>query len=246
MKVNLPLKQAQNLSDKITAALSPGCQRIQSAGSVRRQKETIGDLEIVCIPSPTLRTGAGPSLDDIIDDLIDNGRLERGDKNGKKFKNFLIPAVPGLKLDLFIPTIETWGVIFTIRTGSAEFSQKLVTQQSKGGFLPNDLRVKDGRIWRGDVALPTPNEEDVFKLLGWWIEPERRTADFRPSSFDVTQDVRQRLVLMNRIGQAHLEPGMSLDKMKRILREADIGSLDSASDEELEEVWQVVENEKTN
>lgn len=225
MKVNLPLKQAQNLSDKIIATLAPGCQRIQSAGSVRRQKETIGDLEIVCL--------ANGQLDTVLDDLIDNGRLERGDKNGRKFKNFLVPSVPGLKLDLFIPTIQTWGVIFTIRTGSAEFSQKLVTQQNKGGFLPNDLRVKDGRIWRGDAALPTPNEEDVFKLLGWYIEPEQRTADFRPS--------RQRLVLMNRIGQAHLLPGMNLEKLKWILREAGIGNLDSASDEELGDIWRAVE-----
>lgn len=227
-KIKLPLSQAAALTDKIITALTPGCLKIQVAGSVRRCRPEVGDLEIVCI--------AGPSLDFVIDDLIDNGRLECGDKNGKKFKNFLIPSVPGLGLDLFIPTRETWGVIFTIRTGPAEFSHKLVTQQNKGGFLPSDLRVKEGRIWRGNEAIQTPEEADVFKLLGWYLEPEYRTADFRPS--------RHRLVLMNRIGQAHLEPGMDLERMKGILGEADIANLESASNEELEGIWAMVEGAK--
>ena len=227
-KIKLPLIQATALANKIVTALSPGCLRAEIAGSIRRQKEYVGDLEIVCI--------AKPELDSVIEELVTDNRLTRGDKNGKKFKNFLIPSVPGLGLDLFIPTRETWGVIFTIRTGPAEFSQKLVTQQNKGGFLPSDLHVKEGRIWRGSEALPTPEEASVFKMLGWYIEPENRTADFRPS--------RSRLVLMNRIGQGHLEPGMNLEKMRRILRDADIAGLESASDEELKGIWATVEAAK--
>lgn len=220
-KIKLPLKQAQSLTDKIIGALEPGCIRIECAGSVRRGKEQVGDLEIVAI--------AAPGLDELIEQLVADSRLTRGGKNGKKLKTFLIPAVPGLGLELYIPTRETWGTIFTIRTGCAEFSHKMVTQQNKGGWLPSDLNVKEGRIWRGGEALQTPEEADVFKLLGWYVEPGNRTADFRPS--------RQRLVLMNRIGQGHLEPGMNLERMKAILRDADIANLESASDEELEEIW---------
>lgn len=224
-KIKLPLKQAQALTDKIIAALSPGCVRLEAAGSVRRLRAEVGDLEIVAI--------ARPELDSIIEQLLADNRLAKGDKNGKKLKNFLVPSVPGLGLDLFLPTVDTWGAIFTIRTGCAEFSHKLVTQQNKGGFLPSDLHVKEGRIWRGSEALRTPNEADVFKLLGWYIPPEQRTADFRPS--------RNRLVLMNRIGQGHLEPGMNLERMKGILRDADLANLDSASDEELGGIWRIVE-----
>lgn len=218
----LPYPAAYKLAEKIKDALAPGCQRVEIAGSIRRRKPEIGDIEIVAVP--------GPDLDSVIADLITAGRLMRGDKNGGKFKNFLVPAVPGLKLDLFLPTAETWGVIFTIRTGSAEFSHKLVTQRGKGGFLPDDLQVKDGRIWR-DEALDTPEEQDVFNLLGWYALPEQRTPDYKPPT-------AARIVLINRISQGHLEPGMSLDKWQHLMNEAGIARLDCASEDELRAIWE--------
>lgn len=221
----LPLVQAEKLARKILDALRPGCQRIEIAGSIRRRKAQIGDIEIVAIEAQ--------GLDEIISGLVDAGKLSRI-KNGPKYKQFDVCAVPGLKLDLFLPDEYTWGVIFTIRTGSAEFSHNLVTQKSKGGWLPDDLQVDKGRIRRGDKALDTPEEKDVFGLLGWYVEPEQRTPDFQPQT-------TERLVLMNHIGQGHLMPGMSLWKLNEILNEAGIANLDSASDEELDRIWQRIQ-----
>lgn len=177
-KIKLPLNQAQALTDKIIAALSPGCLRAEAAGSVRRGKAEIGDIEIVCIPRPTFDLFGehiGSVLDMVLTNLVNEGRLIRGDKNGVKYKNFLIPTVPDLKLDLFITTPECWGVNFTIRTGPAEFSQRLVTQRDKGGLLPSDLSVSGARVWRGAEALRTDEEIDLFRLIGLdWIEPKDR------------------------------------------------------------------------
>jgi DNA polymerase/3'-5' exonuclease PolX len=177
-KIKLALKQAQTLTAKIIDALAPGCQRIEPAGSVRRCRPEVGDLEIVCIPRPTLDLFGNPTgslLDLILADLVIAKRLIRGDKNGDKYKNFYIPAFTGLKLDLFITTPECWGVNFTIRTGSAEFSHKLVTPKWQGGFLPGDLRVAGARVWRGDEVVPTNEELDLFELLELdWIEPKDR------------------------------------------------------------------------
>lgn len=179
-KIKLPLIQAQTLAGKILATLSPGCQRVEIAGSIRREKAEIGDIEIVAIPRPALDLFGQPigsALDTVLADLLHAGRLVRGDKNGENYKNFFVPSVEGLKLDLFITSPECWGVIFTIRTGSADFSRRLVTQSGKSGLLPNDLRVSGGRIWRGLDALETPEEADVFELIGgpgYWVEPKDR------------------------------------------------------------------------
>lgn len=155
-KIKLPLAQAIKLTDKILAAIEPGCIRCEPAGSVRRCRPEVGDIEIVCIPRQTVDLFGNPVgslLDMVLANLVNEGRLIRGDKNGVKYKNFLIPTVPDLKLDLFITSLECWGVNFTIRTGPAEFSHRLVTQKSKGGLLPSDLSVSGARVWRGGRGI---------------------------------------------------------------------------------------------
>jgi len=142
-KVKITLTQANSLAARIMAELASVCVRVEIAGSIRRKKSTIGDIEIVCIPKtetvcnlfgePVSTTRV--AFDDKLQSLVADGRFAKPTKNGEKFKQFGIPAVSGLHLDLFMATPENWGLIFAIRTGCAEFSQQLVTQRSKGGFV---------------------------------------------------------------------------------------------------------------
>lgn len=150
-KIKLSLKRAQSLTDKIIDALEPGCERIECAGSVRRGKAEVGDLEIVCIPKSKQVSMFGEMdlsathLDDILKELMGQSRIYPGHACGPKYKSFLLPA--GCQLDLFIVTPPEWGVCFTIRTGSADFSRRLVSQRAlmRDGLLPGD--VESGRHW---------------------------------------------------------------------------------------------------
>ncbi|MEW6287659.1 MAG: hypothetical protein AB1509_15670 [Chloroflexota bacterium] len=54
MKTKLPLPEAQKIAARVIDALAPHCQRIEVAGSIRRQSPQVGDIEIVCQP----KTGA--------------------------------------------------------------------------------------------------------------------------------------------------------------------------------------------
>lgn len=177
-KTKLTYQSAKSLAAKIVSELRPACQRIEIAGSIRREKPTIGDIEIVAIPLQQLDlfdNPAGSLLDLHLEQLASNGRIFKGDRWGPNYKKFHPAACPHCAVDLFITTPEQWGVIFTIRTGSADFSHKLVTARLQGGLLPSHLRVSGGRIWDGDTALQTPEEADVFRVceLGW-MEPKAR------------------------------------------------------------------------
>lgn len=178
MKIRLDYKKAKDLADKIVNDLRPVCERIEIAGSVRRRKPKVGDIELVCIPRRQENLFGEPGvslLDAHLVDLIAEGRIIRGDKWGPLQKKFHPVSLPDLAVELYITTPEQWGVIFTLRTGGKEFSQKLVTKRAERGLLPSHLVVKGGRIWDGDTALETPEEAEVFKMLGIdYIEPEFR------------------------------------------------------------------------
>ncbi len=177
----MKLSQAKEIADKWLDYLAPACTRIEIAGSVRREKPEVKDIELVAVPlihqEEDLFGGPGEKVN-ILETLI--GGLKRGKgfrsivKDGPRYKQIVLNE--GINLDLFIvlPPAE-WGVLFLIRTGPADFSKKLVTSRRAGGLLPSNLKVKDGAVWRGIDKLPTPEERDVFRLLDMaYTEPRER------------------------------------------------------------------------
>ena len=182
-KLQVPLADAERMAARIVELLSPACDRIEVAGSIRRRKASVGDIEIVAIPRYDEewdlfgKTFARRSqLDDALDQIIAQGIIRPGERNGERYKQFRV-SFYGLQLDLFVTDPERWGLIYTIRTGSADFSRWLVTSRQYGGALPEKIKVRDGRLWRvgQDEPLATPEEQDVFVALGLeWIEPWER------------------------------------------------------------------------
>lgn len=161
------------IAQRLLAALAPNCERIELAGSLRRHKPLVGDIELVAIPCrPTDLLGAplaGPTyLDRFLDD-----RAVPFTKRGDKYQQF---AYGRHTVDLFLATPATWGSIYTIRTGSAEFSKWLVTAQPHGA-APFGLVFQGGRLHAHGRLLATPEETNVFNALGLaYIEPAERTG----------------------------------------------------------------------
>lgn len=173
----MPYADALALAEHLAAQLRPGCERILIAGSIRRQKREIGDIEIVAQPllTPMLDlfcepvAGLGQSgLDAQLAQLGTGGYI----KNGPRYKQFIFG---GASVDLFIATHDTWGCIATIRTGSADFTHWLVTNRRQGGGCPSHLKFHDGRLMDGTTALDTSEERLLFECLEQpWIEPVDR------------------------------------------------------------------------
>lgn len=187
-----PLDVARSQAARVADVLRPACTRVLVAGSVRRGKADVGDVEIVCQVSGVwhqvsaqmaLEDGArglsplseGPSIEDVLAGMVERGELAPRGADGPRMKKFwvVVNAGPRLKLDLFIvrPPAQ-WGVILAIRTGPAEYSKWLVTHARAVG-----MHVEHGALWRFGQAVATPEETDFFRALGLaWELPEQRAA----------------------------------------------------------------------
>jgi DNA polymerase/3'-5' exonuclease PolX len=182
--LRLSLLQAEAVASRLVTLLRPGCSRIEIAGSIRRRRPDVGDVEIVAVPRfedgiPASMFDPPPkvsALDSIFALAFESGVLAPHPErpaNGERYKRLWIPK-PGIQLDLFLvaPPAE-WGPIFTIRTGPAAFSQRLVT-----ALLDKGWRCHEGRVIgkRGET-VPCPEERDFFAACGEpWTEPEVRRA----------------------------------------------------------------------
>lgn len=180
----LTLPAATSLAQKIGVVLSPACERIQIAGSVRRKKAAgIKDLDFLCIPKPwEFRLGTqayASALHELLDGLVSNGRLLPGPRDGVKWKTYLLPARPDTKIEIRITTPEKWPIELAIHTGPAAFSKALVTPIDDDGLLPAGYRWSELDKWtivdsRGAAVRFKDEEEYIRWCCGRWIEPEER------------------------------------------------------------------------
>lgn len=160
----VPYREALMAALALEAKLAPACERTLIAGSIRRERPTIGDIELVVEPSYAPVTdmfGQEAGRRSLLDDALAGMPLAYT-KNGERYKQFLWR---GMQVDLFIATRETWGAVAAIRTGSAEFTRWLVTGRRHGGGCPSHLSVRDARVFGPEGLLDTSTEELFFAAL---------------------------------------------------------------------------------
>ena len=174
-----PFLQVHAIAVMLKEKLAPVCERIEIAGSLRRKKPMIGDIEFILIPKRKMNMFGQKVGGYHLNDLLSGwGSAITLIKDGDKYKRFAFYTSNRelYSVDLFIqPDPATWGVNMMIRTGSAEFAKRMVTKQQHGGLMPDGLSVSGARVWRGTQLLNTPEEGDVFKLWGMtYVKPEDR------------------------------------------------------------------------
>jgi len=186
----IPLVLAKAGMEQLRGLLAPGCDRIEEAGSIRREKATVKDIEFVIVPraepvpvGPVDMFGQAQAVmtafDLLLSELTEAGVLEPASRNlGSRLKKFWI-RLEGwqkpVKVELYLTTPGQWGYIYMLRTGPDSFNRKWVTPQAKGGQLPEGYTCGGGWIKQNGVALETPEEADVFRILGWeFVSPKER------------------------------------------------------------------------
>jgi DNA polymerase/3'-5' exonuclease PolX len=162
--------QALILAEDAMHVLAPHCERILIAGSIRRLRPDVKDIELLVIPK---HVPAGLFSDELEVDpdfcaAVNHWRKVKGEPTGK-YTQRVLPG--GMKLDLFIATPDNWGWQLCLRTGSAGFNAHVMLPALKRhGYV-----MEQGAIWRNGQVVPTPEETDVWSLSGLpWLEPWAR------------------------------------------------------------------------
>lgn len=167
MEKRYPYSEAKAIADRLVEELAPFCERIEIAGSIRRLAPDVKDIEIVCIPKP-YDIGM---FEDGIATIVNRWEATKGKlQYGKcKYTQRILPE--GIKLDLFFAVPENFGLIYAIRTGSADYSHQVLAN----GWVKRGYNSIEGHLCKDGLFYPIREEQELFSLIGLpYIEPHLR------------------------------------------------------------------------
>lgn len=183
LKKRFPLSQVDKLSDQLLRRFDRLCERIAVAGSVRRRKPQVGDIEIVAIPKWLEGSdlfGPGASAVNLLwkelDGICFNGPDAKYVKAGDYYRQVVARTPDGkhVKIDFFTAAPGNWGWIYLLRTGSDKFSRHVAACLNKAGYTSKKGWIRPvGKLGK---KIATPTEADVFKMAKLKpVEPEKRS-----------------------------------------------------------------------
>lgn len=154
------------IANQILEEIEPHCYRSKIAGSLRRRRPEVKDIDIVCIPKP-YNFGL---LESGIAEVVNQWTKVKGEMDTKcKETQRILPQ--GIKLDLFMCVPENYGYKFAMKTGSQRFNMfRILPGLERMGY-----KSIDGFLYRDNKLVPVYEEEDLFKCCGLkYIEPWNR------------------------------------------------------------------------
>ena len=133
---------------------------VYSPGSIRRMKETIGDIDILA---------TGDNVKDIIETFVRQPYvkeiLAKGDTKVSVRTSF-----EDRQVDLRVVEKESWGAALVYFTGSKAHNIKL-----RGLAKDKGLKINEYGVFKGTERIAGRTEKDVYKTLGVrWMPPEMR------------------------------------------------------------------------
>ena len=134
--------------------------RVEIAGSIRRRKETVGDIDILVTTTNPLDVMEFFSTMDMVDDIVVKGPT----KSTVRLKE------SGIDVDLRAFDDEIFGSALMYFTGSKETNVEL-----RRIAIAKGLKLSEYGVFKGDDLLSGRTEDEVFQTLGMsYIEPELR------------------------------------------------------------------------
>lgn len=166
----MKLDTARSMALAVIKEIEPHCERIEIAGSIRRCRPHVNDIDLVILPKGPAGRRAIIARFELTCSRV---------KGGEQYEEFLSPngwqfdlwfAHAG-KADLFTTTPGNWGMLLLARTGSKEHNIKLAAVAKSKGLL---FSPHQG-ILRDDEILASKTEEEIFAALGLpYVKPEDR------------------------------------------------------------------------
>ncbi|MEO0115630.1 MAG: DNA polymerase/3'-5' exonuclease PolX [candidate division WOR-3 bacterium] len=160
----IPIDEALKIAEEVVAYLkkSPEVVSVEPSGSLRRMKETIGDIDILV----TGKDGAK-----IVNHFIKYPKVSRVLSAGDTKGSVIIgTGAAARQVDIRIVPVKSFGAALQYFTGSKAHNIKLRTLAKDKG-----LKVSEYGVFRGKKMIAGKNEEEVYKALGLvWVPPELR------------------------------------------------------------------------
>jgi DNA polymerase (family 10) len=158
ISIGVARPMAERLAERLRRL--PGVVAAEPAGSVRRWKETVGDLDLLVAakdPAEVLRAFVG--FDEI------ERVLGQGDTKAS------VEVVGGLRVQLWVHPVERFGSALQYATGSQAHNVQLRERALEHGLSLSEHGLKAA----SGTELLCPDEADVYRALGLpWIPPELR------------------------------------------------------------------------
>ncbi|WP_371521363.1 DNA polymerase/3'-5' exonuclease PolX [Kitasatospora sp. NBC_01300] len=176
------LDAATELADQLVAALSavPGCTRCAYAGSLRRMRETVGDVDVLATAADSAPLMAALTGLPYVAEVIASGPTKTS-----------VRTTGGVQVDLRVVPEEDWGAALVYFTGSKAHNIRLRTMAVRAGLKLSEYGLfrtstegSDGEEADGEGAgsvdadgakVASATEDEVYAALGLpWIAPPLR------------------------------------------------------------------------
>ncbi len=158
------LSFGSRVADELISELKaiPGVEKVEAAGSLRRGRETIGDLDLMV-------TGTGTS--DVLNHMAKHPKMQEVLAVGGNKVSVLF-GLERIQVDVRALPHESFGAAMQYFTGSKEHNVVLRTVAIKQGLTLNEYGLF--RL-EGNERVAGSSEDEIYRRLGYdWIPPEIR------------------------------------------------------------------------
>ncbi len=167
----LDLAEAQRIAVPIKTTVEPLCELIEVAGSIRRQKPTVHDIDFVVVAKSD---ADWQKINEKLKQL-----KSKPNCSGNSVIKAFVPCQDGFfQVDFYRAQPSTFGIHLLVRTGSAEHNMWLA-----GYALSKGMRIKysEGLI-KDNCTIAGETEESVFEALclSYPLPSQREIVDSKP------------------------------------------------------------------
>ncbi|MGH3715003.1 MAG: DNA polymerase/3'-5' exonuclease PolX [Micromonosporaceae bacterium] len=157
------MDKAFAVAEELVAALREvtGCQRCTYAGSLRRGRETIGDVDILAAAVDSAPLMAAFTALPQVTEVIASGETKTS-----------VRTLAGLQVDLRVVPPASWGAALQYFTGGKQHNVRVRELAVRAGYRLSEYGLFDAET--GEL-LVADTEQAVYERLGLaWVPPELR------------------------------------------------------------------------
>jgi DNA polymerase (family 10) len=142
-----------------------GVERCEPAGSYRRRKATVGDVDIAVVTKDPKSVSEAVGKLPIVRNIVAQG-------DTKISFDVVLRSKEALRVDVRFVTKDQWGSALLYFTGDKEHNIAL-----RKIAIHNGWKLNEYGLFAGEKVIASKEEEDIYAKLGLeWIEPKERTG----------------------------------------------------------------------